>query len=71
MRRALFLMTLAATLGGAESRRPNILVIISDDQGYADVGFNGGKGVHFSAEGLKSHAHAWAEKLIPWIESQR
>jgi len=45
MRRALFLMTLVSALGGAESRRPNILVIVSDDQGYADVGFNGGKAV--------------------------
>lgn len=32
---------------------------------------NGGKGVHFSGEGLKAHAHAWAEKLAPWIEAQR
>lgn len=32
---------------------------------------NGGKGVHFSGEGLKAHAHAWADKLAPWIESQR
>lgn len=30
----------------------------------------GGKGVHFSAEGLKAHAHAWAEKVAPWVESQ-
>jgi len=32
---------------------------------------NGGNGVHFSGEGLKAHAHAWAEKLVPWIEAQR
>lgn len=32
---------------------------------------NGGQGVHFSGEGLKAHAHAWAEKLVPWIETQR
>jgi hypothetical protein len=32
---------------------------------------NGGKGVHFSAEGLQAHAHAWAQKLVPWIEAQR
>ena len=32
---------------------------------------NGGQGVHFSGEGLKAHAHAWAEKLAPWIEAQR
>ena len=29
----------------AADRKPNILVILSDDQGYADVGFNGGKAV--------------------------
>ena len=31
----------------------------------------GGNGVHFSAEGLKAHAHVWAEKLVPWIQAQR
>jgi hypothetical protein len=31
----------------------------------------GGNGVHFSAEGLKAHAHAWADKLVPWVEAQR
>jgi arylsulfatase A-like enzyme len=30
---------------GAEERKPNILVIVSDDHGYNDVGFNGGKAV--------------------------
>jgi hypothetical protein len=30
----------------------------------------GGNGVHFSAEGLKAHAHVWAEKLVPWIQAQ-
>ena len=45
MRLALILSLLAAALGGAEKRRPNILVIVSDDHGYADVGFNGGQAV--------------------------
>jgi arylsulfatase A-like enzyme len=45
MRLALLLTLLAAALGGAEKRRPNILVIVSDDHGYADVGFNGGQAV--------------------------
>jgi arylsulfatase A-like enzyme len=37
------LISCLATL--AADRKPNILVIVSDDQGYADVGFNGGKAV--------------------------
>jgi len=31
---------------------------------------NKGKGVHFSAEGLRAHAAAWAEKVSPWLERQ-
>ena len=29
----------------AQASRPNVLVIVSDDQGYADAGFQGGKDV--------------------------
>jgi len=29
-----------------------------------------GKGVHFSGPGLRAHAAKWAEKLVPWLESQ-
>jgi hypothetical protein len=29
-----------------------------------------GQGVHFSAAGQQAHAQVWAEKLLPWIESQ-
>ncbi|MBI5770349.1 MAG: sulfatase-like hydrolase/transferase [Verrucomicrobia bacterium] len=35
----------ALHLGAAESRRPNILFIVGDDMGYADVGFHGCKDI--------------------------
>jgi len=44
MKRLLTLLTLLTfTLPViADSRRPNVIIILSDDQGYGDVGFNGG-----------------------------
>jgi arylsulfatase A-like enzyme len=33
----------AVTAASAETRKPNILFIVGDDMGYADVGFHGGK----------------------------
>jgi arylsulfatase A-like enzyme len=30
-----------------------------------------GRGVHFSGEGLRAHAARWAEKVVPWLETQR
>ena len=30
-----------------------------------------GMGVHFSGEGLRAHAAAWADKIIPWIAQQQ
>src|SRR5262245_53952937 len=30
---------------GAQARKPNILVIVADDLGYADLGFQGGKDI--------------------------
>lgn len=30
----------------------------------------GGRGVHFSAAGLKRHAELWAEKILPWLRTQ-
>ena len=41
----LLFATCACALAFAADRKPNILVIVSDDHGYADVGFNGGKAV--------------------------
>lgn len=41
----LLLAACACALAFAADRKPNILVIVSDDQGYNDVGFNGGKAV--------------------------
>jgi hypothetical protein len=29
-----------------------------------------GTGIHFSAKGLKAHAHLWFEKVSPWLERQ-
>ncbi|MDB6052519.1 MAG: hypothetical protein JWN25_42 [Verrucomicrobiales bacterium] len=31
---------------------------------------NGGKGVHFSGAGLRAHAQLWADKVLPWLQSQ-
>ena len=36
---------LAGTVSGAEARRPNIVLIVADDLGYADLGFQGGKDI--------------------------
>lgn len=29
-----------------------------------------GQGVHFSGEGLRQHGARWADKVLPWLESQ-
>ena len=39
---ALFLSASPPVLATTESPKPNLIVIVSDDQGYRDVGFNGG-----------------------------
>lgn len=39
---ALLLTASAPVLATTESPRPNLIVIVSDDQGYRDVGFHGG-----------------------------
>ncbi|MEI6239164.1 MAG: sialate O-acetylesterase [Planctomycetia bacterium] len=31
----------------------------------------GGRGVHFSAAGLREHGYRWAEKVIYWLEKQQ
>ena len=35
-----------------------------------DMREKNGTGVHFSAKGLKAHAHLWFEKVSPWLEQQ-
>ena len=41
---AIFLLGVAlVSVVGAEAGQPNVLIIVADDLGFADVGFNGGK----------------------------
>jgi len=40
---AVVLMTLSTVSRAADAPRPNVLFIVADDMGFADVGFNGGK----------------------------
>lgn len=42
---ATMLMVLAAAQAGEPARKPNVLVIVADDLGYADIGVHGGKSV--------------------------
>jgi hypothetical protein len=35
-----------------------------------DLRERGGKGVHFSGNGLRAHAASWAEKITPWLERE-
>ena len=39
------LLTLTAAVAAPAADKPNVLIILSDDQGYADAGFQGSKEV--------------------------
>lgn len=45
MKSLAFLLSLLAAVSFAADRKPNILVIVGDDMGYADVGFHGCKDI--------------------------
>lgn len=42
---ALAVLCLVASLDAAELRKPNVIVILADELGYGDVGFNGGTSI--------------------------
>ena len=42
---ALAFLVLPSTAGADPPKKPNILVIVGDDMGYADVGFHGCKDI--------------------------
>jgi len=42
IKQSLYVILLLCAIGsGAQEKRPNILLVLCDDLGYADVGFNG------------------------------
>ena len=41
---AVFLASISTCLAGGSSEQPNIVFILADDLGYADIGYHGGAG---------------------------
>jgi arylsulfatase A-like enzyme len=45
MKKGMLLLSVMLTLSLMAQKKPNILVMVSDDHGYVDAGFQGGKDV--------------------------
>ena len=62
---ATFLAVLLANAAPADER-PNILLILTDDQGYADVGFNGGRDVRTpNLDELAANGMTFTQAYVP------